>query len=239
MPRNLVYISALDGFAEDFPLGIETWKKYCERLGLDFYVETERDKVISNKVNGSWYPWSSYYLYDRFFDNVLIVDADTMVRWNAPNIFDVATADFNVVKDSSPLEYGAIPHLDQWRSSYHVSMPPENYFNAGMMVLSHDSYFKIRAGLSGFREVSESIGASSWGQTPVNLLAWENFGTSINYLPVIWNDMIGFNYEEGDTSFINRSFLWHFTGPNFQLDKVKRKRLMEQAYSLGAHNYEV
>lgn len=243
MSKNLVYISALDGFADDFPLGIETWKRYCSRMGLELRVETEADPYVTKlypRMNGSWYPWFSEWLIDNSdtWEKILIVDADTMIRWNAPNIFDIATSSFNVVKDSSPLNYGAIPHLNQWRSSYDVTMPPENYFNAGMIVADVEAYYKIRNSIDAFFDVAQKINASSWEQTPVNMIAWEYYGESINYLPRIWNDMLGFNYREEDLSYINKSFVWHFTGSGFQVDKAKRKRMMEAAYSIVSEKYE-
>jgi len=236
---NIIYISALDGFAEDFPLGIETWKRYADRIGVHLQVQTERDERVGKDVNGSWYPWHCQWLGAMDRDSkLLIVDADTMVRWNAPNIFEVATSSINVVKDSSPLNYGAIPHLNQWRKHFHVDMPPENYFNAGVMVIDNHQYWRLRSQLRSFFEYSQKHNTSSWEQTPLNILAWKEIGTGINYLPKIWNDMLGFNYEEGDTSYLNSSFVWHFTGNNYQLDKPKRQRLMREAYNKVAHNYE-
>lgn len=235
MSKNLVYISALDGFADDFPLGIETWYKYCERLGVNFQLQTEYDRYVErlySRINGSWYPWFCEYLHNEDWDKVLIVDADTMIRWNAPDIFEVATADVNVVKDSSPLTYGAIPHLNQWRKDFDVTMPPQNYFNAGFLVLSREAYHKIALHMGKYFDYAQTHNTHSWEQTPVNIEAWNNYGDRINYLPKIWNDMIGFNYEEGDLSYINRSFVWHFTGNGYQIDKAKRKRLMEDAYKV-------
>lgn len=240
MAKNIVYISALDGFADDFSWGIDTWESYCRKHNLRLIVSTERDPVISKSINGSWYPWFDPKLCWGDWDRAIIVDADTMVRWSTPNLFDVEQSSFAVVKDSSPLDYGAIPHLDQWRKDFDVTMPPENYFNAGFILLDREKYQTISSKIKPYHEYASkpNVGTSSWEQTPVNLLAWDNFSADIKYLPKIWNDMLGFNYEYGDMSFINMSFVMHFTGPNLQSNKEKRKQIMKDTYMKIYHNYE-
>lgn len=235
--KNIVCISALDGFDKDFPLGLHTWRKYCDRIGVEFCFMTERNRQISDDINGSWYPWFSPDLDDYHWDQALIVDADTMIKWDAPNIFDIAIAEVNVVLDSSPMNYGSIPHLNQWRYVSPVRMPPANYFNGGFVCLSKDAYRSICKEIPWYFTKAQQIGASSWEQTPINLLAWDNYGPDINYLSREWNDMIGFNYQDGDLRMINNSHVWHFTGPNMQSDKTRRQGLMQRVYDLVKMNY--
>jgi hypothetical protein len=235
--KNLIYVSALDGFAEKFPYGIETIKRYCDKYNIPLVVALDRSPTVPVEVNGSWYPWFDPYLINSKWEKVLILDADIMINPTTPNLLDfLEPINFAVVRDSSPLTYGGIPHLNQWRSAFDVKTPPENYFNGGFVYTSRKYYLDIVENLKPYYEYwrDHPGDTNAWEQTPLNIVTWNLFALDIVYLPKIWNDMVMFNHNNFD--FIQSSYIWHFTGPNMG-GVANRGELMRQTYELIKDSY--
>lgn len=80
--KNLIYIVAIGMDVND--CSKKAWEHYCNRYNIDF-------KIIDNvSINGMSPHWERYTVMERFpnYDNYIYVDADALVRWDAPNFFD-------------------------------------------------------------------------------------------------------------------------------------------------------
>ncbi len=234
--KNLIYIPATRGLDQELPFGIKTWKFYCSKYSIDLVVSKE-----SVKDNREVYKNDNFqqYFVDTLltleYDRVLIVDCDTMIRWDAPNIFELYPKDtFTVVRDVSGYHSGKY-HLDQWLFfNPNIKTPPKDYFNSGFVLLSKNNYLKLREAMLPYYNYyidvkqNNSLRIDTSDQTPTNIIAYDLFSEDIKYLSDIWNNMVMFKYD--DASFINDSYVWHFTGP--KLGGWENKHiLMEQIWN--------
>ena len=76
---------------------IDSWKSWCEKNDVDFKVITEHDDRLGKPV------WNKELVYKHAedYDKIGVVDSDTMIRWDAPNIFDLYEDEFCGVNDNS------------------------------------------------------------------------------------------------------------------------------------------
>jgi len=68
-----------------------TWEYWCKKNDVTFihYDKPSRDDLIKYKVN--WQRWIDVWDYiPKDYDSIMLVDASIMVRWDAPNYFDIA-----------------------------------------------------------------------------------------------------------------------------------------------------
>ena len=150
--KNLIFIPAYNNFDKDLPYGIKTWEFYCKKHNIELIVANKSIQYdFEDWGNGCWEPWFDKQLIDKDFDNILFVDCDTMVRWDAPNIFDNFKNDINVVRDAGGVHTGRF-HLNQWVDiNSNITTPPQDYFNTGFVLLNRDSYFKIKDKMFAFQ----------------------------------------------------------------------------------------
>jgi lipopolysaccharide biosynthesis glycosyltransferase len=94
--------------------------------------------------NGIWQRWKDEKLIKGDWDKLLIVDADTMVRWDAPNIFEqYKDKNFCAVRDAGGHGTG-LYHLNQWtKVNQNIKTPPQNYFNCGFLFMNKQNYLKL------------------------------------------------------------------------------------------------
>ena len=206
--NNKIIIHSYGGIEKDYQPTISSWEYYCDRYGLELVISKDTD--IEDYVWSKWNP----LVYDRLGDRNLFVDIDVMVRWDAPNIFDVySECDVLVSDDNRHNKVGGY-HYNQWKNFYDVTkINWGKYFNAGVMLLSDFNYKKLTCSIYSkpFYEVWDKSVIDGYEQTPVNILTQELFNSDICYTDSKWNNLVMHWYN--DYSFLNDSYLWHFTGP--------------------------
>ena len=81
---------------------IESWKYYCNRYDIDF-------KIVRKKLpNVKYSVWHKEFVFDFVgddYEKIGIVDFDTMIRWDAPNIFDLYDNEFVGVLDQTSISW--------------------------------------------------------------------------------------------------------------------------------------
>jgi hypothetical protein len=247
--KNLVYISSMDGFEDRFPYGIKTVSNYCNFHNIPLVVKYRKSSKVPAEVDGSWYPWFDPYLKEQDWDKVIVLDADIMIHWDAPNMFEeFADIEFGVVLDSSdPIKVGGLPHLTQWSKHFFVLNDPKTYFNAGFVVTNRECYDIIAEDITLYFNHWVKHRPSAQEQTPLNLIARNRFVNKITYLDRKWNDMIFYNYDykdgQNNFDFIEKSWVWHFTGQSKNLGGLmggteNRANLMKQTFDRVKNNYK-
>ena len=99
-PKNVVYIMDIDIKGEGryassrrdaYKYSIESWKKWCDKNDCELFVMN--DLLLENEEMGIC--WQRYYLFDILeanninYDQILLVDADTIVHPDCPNFFEM------------------------------------------------------------------------------------------------------------------------------------------------------
>jgi len=98
--KKLIYIVAINMEVKSHTA--KAWEYYCNKYNFDF-------KIINTPSNKDFLPhWERYTIMDRFpdYDEYLYVDADAIVKWDCPNLFDLLKEDkIYLVKDLGSLEW--------------------------------------------------------------------------------------------------------------------------------------
>lgn len=243
--------------------GRATWRWWCEQRGIDFVVF---DQPLGDSKFADMPPTIQRWLIPELLirDNdkdtrVALVDADTMIRWDAPDIFDQAEG------------FAAVRGRDQnWISrsiqAYQplfpgVSLPVQEYFNAGVVVLGNRQVPTVRAFLEfTLRHWTKLDAMMSFGdlgtdQTPLNFVLRRE-GEPVHLLPDAFNllhcfpmdpalnaiefspapDPILFSLRAfsrpGAFEFFKRGYIWHFSNV-----VALRSLVMREAWRRVSHNY--
>lgn len=239
--KNLIFIAAHNNQEKTLPYGIQSWKYYCQKYNIDFIVSNKT--ITSNFKTGgycAYEKWNEEEIINSNYSKILIVDSDVIVRWDTPNVFEVFNnIEFGMVKDCGGYLSGTY-HLDQWKDIVDISnIDASTYCNSGFLLLTLKNYkiinYQIKKYFKYWEDqfIQKGTNPDAIDQTPVNIIAWTELG-GINLLPREWNNMVMCKYE--DISFLNDSYIWHFTGS--RLGGWKNKgQVMTEVWNFIKDNY--
>lgn len=243
MSKNIIFIPAYNGFDTQWPEGIESWKYYCNKWDIQLIIANEeKNYEFEPWGNGCFEPWYDERLVELDYDKVILIDSDTMVRWDAPNIFEVGNDyEMCVVADAGGANTGQY-HLNQWSElNPNIKTPADKYFNTGFVFLTKEKYLQIKEQMPKYHEFWSSFykvgptGPNACEQTPVNIISYDLFPSEIHHLGYEWNNMVMSKYDDG--SFINDSYIWHFTGSRMG-GHTNKKFIMNQIWDHIKNQYE-
>lgn len=250
MSKNLIYIVAIDDSSSKisvdryFQYSLPTWEHYCNRHGIDLIV------IRSNQFDRAEYPnikpiWNKELIYCldgiEQYDKIGIVDTDTMIRWDAPDIFESVTDDdFCGVNDLCDLDWMFKSINDRQAYFPEVRIDPMNYINAGVLFFGKRYLSIFEDLLMMYLDNRSSIDQIQGGgkeQTLLNFVLTDN-KVSIKKLSPSWNllsihrkNMFTGNWQlkqDQTPYFIKYAYIWHFTG--FPIED--RIRVMNQTWEI-------
>jgi len=114
--KNIVFMLDIDIQGEGrysstrrlpYKYSIESWKAWCNKNNCELFVLN--DLLLSNKEMGIC--WQRYYLFDILdaneieYDQILMVDADTIVHPDCPNFFDMSENKFCGVHNNGSYDW--------------------------------------------------------------------------------------------------------------------------------------
>jgi hypothetical protein len=263
IPAQVAQPSAAPADLRYVDYGRATWQWWCRRTGVEFVLlDRPVDEPALAGASPLLHRWRAAQLLlamgpaDR---QVAVVDADTMIRWDAPDFFALAGEGIAAVSDPGRdwihRSIGAYQRffpdvrLDWWE-----------YFNAGLVVVSPrqvpllaalvDFYDRHRAELAAVQQQDAGI-----DQTVLNFLVRQR-GEPVRFLPPPFNlthcmpislyllprrSTPGERYQQlldeilavpGTFDFIDHSYVWHFNG-----SKVARTEFMRRTWHAIRANY--
>jgi hypothetical protein len=239
---------------------VATWQWWCRRQGIELRVLREPPAGAhhdSPPLIQRWVFVEAALREAAPGTRVAVVDADTMVHWQAPNFLQLAGHSLGAVQAGNPRW--------QWRTirAYQSLFPDVplrwwEYFNAGLLVLQQhhrplllellDFYQRNRAALE---EVQRS-GDFGIDQTLLNFLTRKR-AEQVQLLPGPFNlvnccvlpPRAWIKYEQegcpdlsellempGLFDFVNYGFVWHFTG-----NQRTRTAVMAETWRRVCANY--
>lgn len=256
---KLIYIVAIDDPKTKVKnydycqYSIRTWNHYCEKYDIDLLV------IDENQLEEFKDPiWNKELIsiHGKNYDKIGIVDSDTMIRWDAPNIFEqFGQEDFCGVSDLCDLNW-LFSSIDQRQKFFpETQMDISSYINAGVLFFGkkHLNIFEDLLGL--YRTNKSEIDAIKGGGKEQTLL---NFTLQKNKVPITlldpsWNllsihrknmftnnwqlypelrDGVRWNEPNSWPHFMKYGFIWHFTG--FPIED--RVRIMSTVWDLWKAN---
>jgi hypothetical protein len=178
------------------PYGRATWQWWCNRNAVDFQVLDEPVPGYASDppTVQRWAHAAALLEAGAPATEVAVVDADTMIRWDAPNIFDVCDTKTGmgvVIDDTLPYwnHRSIVAHRFLFPD---VELPWWRYFNAGVVVLGARHRALLRAFLDFHRENRAALQKLHAGrdfgtdQTPLNYLV-RKLGVELQVLPAPFN----------------------------------------------------
>ncbi len=235
-PNDLVKCSEYSEYS------IFTWKHYCEKYNIDFLLMDE------NVGNYSPYPiWNKELIwkFGKGYDKIGIVDADTMVRWDAPNIFDFIEDGIYGVNDLANLDWLLSSVGDRQKFYPDTEMNLMHYLNAGVLFFTKDvlrSFKNLSMYYNVHKHEINQIKGGGREQTLLNFQLQED-NVRINLLSPSWNlfsidkkNMFKYNWQlncDDIPYFIKYAYVWHFTG--FPIEH--RVEVMRSVFESIKENY--
>jgi len=230
--KNTIFIVNIEeekkqGRNEPYKLGVSSWKTWADKNDCEVFVLTER-VYPEDYMNANWHKSLALQLLDSNnikYDQVLIVDADTIVHPDCPNFFKLSERKFCAVMNDGCYEwvsrsienYGDyifpdIPKIKTWE-----------YFNSGFIIVNktHRKFFD--SVIQYYTEnVDKFIHAKSFyvgnDQTPLNYFT-RKFNIDVKLLPGCYNlqdmprkNLFTLGYKDWSTKplFINSGWVYHF-----------------------------
>lgn len=196
---NLVFIIDIkkDGKTKkEYQYSINSWNHFCKKYGHELL--TMEQPVTDMSYMGVI--WQRYFLFDILdhngleFDQILIVDADTIIHPDAPDIFELTDNKYTLVHDDGNFDW-IIRSMENYKKHLFVDEPLFNwyeYFNSGFQIVnnSHREFFKTMREF--FTENADKINwcQRTYGvgtdQTPLNYLLRRE-GIETKALPYSFN----------------------------------------------------
>ena len=179
----------------EFEYSTKSWAKWCEKNKFQHFVLTEPIYDL-NYMNANWHKFFVLEMLENEnipYENVCIVDADTIVHPKCPNFFDEVGTKFGVVQSDGCYEW-VNRSITKYREHLFndISIKTWEYFNSGFMVLHkthkefcdkvYEFYNENRDKLV-YAQKNFMVGTD---QTPINYLT-RRFDIELKWLPNAYN----------------------------------------------------
>lgn len=249
MRNNILFFTSLkanDDYLfsyQDYSLA--TWKYYAKKYNLEIVV-LDTPLYDTELMRPTWQRWYAYDILEANgieYNQVALIDIDTMVRWDTPNIFELSGGRYTGVVDDLSVEwtYSSIEGYKEYFPE--VNLKWYKYINNGILVLPQqggkDFCKKVTTfyndNINSLRDKQHSSLRKGTDQTPVNYLAVQSFGDDIQYLSKEYNmTHMHKTYAFHNNTYIKCSYIWHFNG----FSRDQRFEAMKQTWELIKENYE-
>lgn len=248
MSKNLIYIvnitdstAKVDHTKYSEPC-INSWKYWCKKNKVDLHIVDKNDSRCGKPI------WNKelVYEYAKGYDKVGIVDADTMIRWDAPNIFETFNEEFCMVRDDTNLDwiYRSVENYSKYFPGMDLNI--DEYGNAGVLFF-HTKFLNVceevfKLYKDNQKELDNWNKGGGREQTIFNFML-KKLSVPVRYLSPKWNlismhkrELFKYNFQMNDNipHFIKYGYIWHFTG--FAIEN--RIKVVNDTWSLVKSKYE-
>ena len=231
----------------------QSWQYWCNKNNVKLvtfeqpYTDPAIHRANWQKAVHCWDILDKRYI-DA--DNIFLVDASSIIKWDAPNIFDSIDERFVAWPDLDNLKW-VYDSIKGYEPFFNFKLDNSKYVNSGVIIFnkSHRKFFESFKELyyqnsEKFIELQDKIVRKGTEQTPFNYWLQKN-NIELNLeMPVTWKlthlhrkEMLGHNWqlkEDNTPFFIKHGYLWFFTG----FEKMQRAQLMTEVWNMIKHNYE-
>jgi len=252
MKKNIIFMMDIDLGGEGrynstrrlpYKYSINSWKEWSAKNNAEVFLLT--DLLLPYEDMGIC--WQRYYLFDILeandidYDQVLMIDADTIVHPDCPNFFEMTDYKFTGVHCDASYDWvcRSIENYSKHIFENHM-MPFWNYIDCGFMIVNetHKEFFKqvvefYHTNKDGFKELEKlHVGTD---QTPVNIMI-DKHDIPLKLLPYEYNmvDMVRKEILGEDLLFTKIGWIYQFNCiPNNEGDKATyywMKRTYEELY---------
>ncbi len=187
-----------------YKYSIDSWKQWCEKNDCELFVLT--DEVIDHDVMGIC--WQRWYIFDLLesndieYNQILSVDADTIIHPDCPNFFDKTENKFTVAYFDGSWDWvlRSLEAYSKYVFEGHMLKEWSKYFDSGFWIVNktHKPFAKrmtefYHANSKLFREMEEKF-LTGTEQTPLNFML-DILKIDVKHLPYEFN-MCDMNRKE-------------------------------------------
>lgn len=238
MKQNVVFMTCMDKAPDEMEYKhwcFESWNYWCKKHNVDIFILEDPlyDKPL---MKPTWQRWHVLEILDANnidYNQVALVDVDTLIHPDAPNFFDLTNYELSAVQDDLMVEW-VHNSIKGYKDFFpDIELNWTKYFNCGFVVINKkhtelckqitDFYY---TNLSELRERQHTTVKKGSDQTPVNYMA-NRFG-KINFLDKRWN--FTHLHQRGVLNQIlpEVGYIYHFNG----FEKTMRESVMKQCWDL-------
>ena len=233
----------------------KTWEYWCKKHDVIFFPfeKPVDDDLVRYRIN-----WQkSIYCFDLLeeagidYDQIFLVDATCMAKWDMPNVFELTNHKFTAWRETDNLNWvnDSIVGYNDFFGDFEFDK--QKYFSSGILVFNkkHKEVFKsfkqlYQDNTDKFLELQDKLVRKGTEQTPLNYwLQINNVEMNLD-LPFSYKlthmhrkEMFSYSWqldEDKTPFFIKYGYNWVFNG----IPKNQRTEVMKQTWSLVKDNYD-
>lgn len=242
--RNVVFITNLATNYDTVDYSqycLATWQHWCKRHDVELIV-LDQPLVDPAEMKATWQRW---YVLDILetnsieYDQVALVDIDTMIHWDAPNFFNETKHNLAACVDNDNVGW-VWQSLKGYQHLFpQVKLDWVSYYNCGFVVINKQ-HRELCTAITDFWHTNAKILTElqttlrkGTDQTPVNYLT-RQLDYDVTLLNKRWN-LTHLNRKELLSSymFVECGYVWHFNG----FDKQHRVAFMQQTWETFKDKY--
>ena len=226
--KNIVFIPTVEGtdpkrLAEvAYDLSIKSWSHWCKKNNAELFVMQD----LIHDYEEMKITWQRYYVLELLensgieYDQVLMIDADTIVHPDCPNFFEMTDHKYVGVHN-----YGSMDWVLRSMENYSHYMfgnkmfPYYEYINGGFQIMNKSHREFLQAVVKFYWDNKDALlklQKQIWcgtDQTPINFLLRE-YNIDLKLLPYEYNmqDMTRFEVLGQDLLHTRHGWIYHFNG---------------------------
>lgn len=236
-----------------FEYSKQTWEYWCRKNGVVFYEYNKPSLEDTGTHKVTWQRW--FDVFDQLeqanieYDNVLLIDGSTMIKWDTPNLFEILNSDLTGFKSLENIKW-----IDEGVRGYQTLFPDikfdlKKYTSCGFQIFNKthkpflnelkEFYFNNLDTILNFQS---TVGRGT-DQPVYNYLLQKNSIEVDHSLPASYwlmhmNRFNWFSYnwqlkEDQTPHFIKHGYIWVFSG----FDRRQRNELMQQTWNIVKDKY--
>jgi len=243
MSKNVVFIPFIetgDGRSNPYQFSIKSWKYWCEKNDCDLVIF---DKPVCD-VKDMKITWQRYYVFDILdnseieYDQVLMVDADTIIHPDCPNFFNMTDHKFTAVHNEGSYDW-VIRSIEIYNKYFfkNVQLPFYEYINGGFQIVNkkHKQFFQdvikfYFMNKDNLLETQKTFGVGT-DQTPINYLLRKH-DIDLKLLSYEFNmvDLVRKEILDEELTMTKVGWIYHYNAIPDNADAKKTYYWMEKTY---------
>ena len=225
MSKNIVFMVNIknegnESRSNPYIYSIKSWEKWCDKNDCELFVLTERiyDKEIMNPN------WHKLFVFDLLeneeidYNQILIVDSDTIVHPDCPNFFEETDNKFCAVHNEGSYDWvcRSIENYSKYLFDG-FTFPLYEYFNSGFLIINknHKKLYKDVVNFylenrENIVKIQETFGVGT--DQPVLNFFVQKENIDLKILPYEFNmqDMFRKEIIDNDLTFIQLGWIYHY-----------------------------
>ncbi len=250
------YLQKKHGGFKYLDISRKSWEYWCKTNNCIFVPYENPSMADTNKYRANWQRW--FDVFDELdrknihFDQIASVDGSSIIKWNAPNFFNLTQREFTCWRSLENLRwvYESATGYKQFFNDFQFDLT--QYFNSGFVVFNEKHKFLFQAlktlyyeNFNDLMRLQHKVVKRGTDQPILNyLVQMHNIKTNMT-LPTAFFlvhlqrfDWFSHNWQlqkDSTPFFIKYGYIWFFSGFS---QRGERYKLMTQTWDIIKDNYQ-